>query len=47
VIGAFLSKEDLGDLNALEFALEKNGFVVQHGNTASMLWKIDALIAYV
>jgi 2-keto-4-pentenoate hydratase/2-oxohepta-3-ene-1,7-dioic acid hydratase in catechol pathway len=31
----------------LEFKLTKNDVVVQDGNTAAMLWKIDELIAYV
>ena len=47
VVGAFVPKEDLGDLNTIEFSLFKNGELKQRGNTASMLWKIDELIAYV
>ena len=47
VIGNFLSKEKLGDLNNLEFTLYKNNEFVQDGNTNAMLWKIDELIAYV
>ena len=35
------------DLNAINFSLLKNKNVVQQGNTALMLWKIDELIAYV
>ncbi|MCH8535169.1 MAG: fumarylacetoacetate hydrolase family protein [Flavobacteriaceae bacterium] len=35
------------DLNNLNFQLNKNGQVVQQGNTSLMLWKIDELIAYV
>ncbi len=46
VIGNFISKEDF-DLNNLNFKLFKNDSVVQNGNTANMLWKIDELIAYV
>ena len=33
----------MGNLN---FTLEKNGEVVQQGNTAQMLWNTDQLIAY-
>jgi len=47
VIGQFLPKEDLGDLNNLSFTLYKNEDLVQNGNTNAMLWKIDELIAYV
>lgn len=47
VIGKWLSKEALGSVNAIPFSLEKNGTIVQDGNTQSMLWKIDELISYV
>lgn len=47
VIGAFFPKENLGDLNNLNFKLQKNNQVVQDGNSNAMLWKIDELIAYV
>jgi len=48
VIGnEWLPKTSLGDLNTLAFSLEKNGEVVQDGNTSHMLWKIDELISYV
>ena len=40
-------KEELGDLTNLEFRLEKNGVVVQRGNTADMLFSFDKLISYV
>jgi 2-keto-4-pentenoate hydratase/2-oxohepta-3-ene-1,7-dioic acid hydratase in catechol pathway len=43
----WLNKKDLSEVNELEFSLEKNGEVVQQGNTANMLWKIDELIAYI
>ena len=29
----------------MDFQLQKNGVVVQEGNTSQMLWKIDELIA--
>jgi 2-keto-4-pentenoate hydratase/2-oxohepta-3-ene-1,7-dioic acid hydratase in catechol pathway len=47
VIGKFVTKESLGDLNNLNFSLQKNETIVQNGNTNTMLWKIDELIAYV
>ena len=46
VIGAFYQKEDF-DLENICFQLYKNEVVVQDGNSASMLWKIDELISYV
>ena len=47
VIGEWLPKDDMGDLNGIHFSLIKNGAAVQEGNTRFMLWKIDELIAYV
>ena len=47
VIGSFIPKNELDDLQNISFTLEKNNEVVQSGNTAHMLWKIDELIAYV
>jgi 2-keto-4-pentenoate hydratase/2-oxohepta-3-ene-1,7-dioic acid hydratase in catechol pathway len=46
VVGEFFPKTQF-DLSNLEFKLTKNDVVVQDGNTAAMLWKIDELIAYV
>jgi len=46
-IGPFIPKEDLGDLNSLDFFLKKNGEVVQHGNTADMIFGYDELIEHV
>ena len=47
VIGAFYPKTNFKDIDVLSFSLLKNGTVMQQGNTKNMLWKIDALIAYV
>ena len=48
VIGnKWLDKKELGDLQDLNFRLEKNDEVVQQANTSHMLWKIDELIAYI
>jgi 2-keto-4-pentenoate hydratase/2-oxohepta-3-ene-1,7-dioic acid hydratase in catechol pathway len=43
----FINKEDLPDLDNLDFQLFKNGELQQDGNTSHMLWKIDEIIAYV
>ncbi len=47
VIGKFSAKDNIGSLDNLSFKLYKNNVLVQDGNTKSMLWKIDELIAYV
>ena len=47
VIGKFVSKNSLDNLNDISFTLKKNNEIVQNGNTNAMLWKIDELIAYV
>ncbi len=47
VIGNWLPKERFDDVNNINFRLEKNGAIVQEGNTNTMLWKIDELISYV
>lgn len=47
VVGDFIPKTELGDLNNISFELINNGEIVQKGNTANMLWKIDELVAYV
>jgi 2-keto-4-pentenoate hydratase/2-oxohepta-3-ene-1,7-dioic acid hydratase in catechol pathway len=46
VISEFFPKENY-NLENLNFQLYKNGELVQDGNTRSMLWKIDEIIAYV
>jgi len=47
VIGKWLPKNDFSNVDNIAFTLEKNGVVVQDGNTMHMLWKIDELISYV
>ncbi|NGX85188.1 fumarylacetoacetate hydrolase family protein [Aequorivita sp. KMM 9714] len=44
VIGNFISKNEIEDIDDLHFSLKRNGEVVQHGSTKQMMWKIDALI---
>ena len=46
-VSEFLPKENFADLNNLAFSLEINGKTVQQGNTKDMIFKIDALIAYI
>lgn len=46
VIGDFIKKSEFESLDNINFQLTNNGKVVQRGNTASMLWKIDELVAY-
>ena len=47
VIGNWLTKTQFKDVNNITFSLLKNDEVVQNGNTANMLWKIDEIIEYV
>ena len=47
VIGKWLPKKEVDDVNNIKFQLLKNDKVVQDGNTSHMLWKIDELIEYV
>jgi len=47
MIGQFVDKATLGNLDALDFSMQKNGSTVQQGNTSDMLWKIDELIEYI
>ncbi len=47
VIGDWISKADIRDINDLSFSLTNNGKIVQQGRSSHMLWKIDEIIAYV
>lgn len=47
VIGKWMPKSDIKDLEDVNFSLQKNDEVVQLGNTKCMLWKIDEIIEYV
>ncbi|MBR5166641.1 MAG: fumarylacetoacetate hydrolase family protein [Salinivirgaceae bacterium] len=46
-IGTFVNKAELGDLNNISFSLEKNGQLVQQGNSGNMIFSFDTIIAYV
>ncbi|MGB5941334.1 MAG: fumarylacetoacetate hydrolase family protein [Leeuwenhoekiella sp.] len=47
VIGKWIDKNEIEELNDLNFRLEKNGKTVQQGNTADMIYSIDTIISYV
>ena len=47
LVGNWYPKEQFKNLNDIPFSLKKNGSIVQQGNTAQMLWKMDELIAYI
>ena len=46
-LGKFLDKNSLDNINNLNFRLEKNGEVVQSGNSKDMLFSFDQIIANV
>jgi len=46
LVGDWVPKTALPNLDSIAFSLEKNGEIVQRGNSAQMLWKIDDLISY-
>ncbi|MBN2868343.1 MAG: fumarylacetoacetate hydrolase family protein [Flavobacteriaceae bacterium] len=47
VIGEWMDKSEISDINNLNFSLQKNETTVQNGNTSHMLYKIDEIIEYV
>ncbi|SFD31751.1 fumarylacetoacetate hydrolase family protein [Algibacter pectinivorans] len=47
VIGKWIDKKEVTNINNFQFSLKKNEDFVQNGNTSHMLWKIDELIEYV
>lgn len=46
-LGSFLSKNSFDNINGLDFRLEKNGEIVQQGNSKDMLFSFDQIIAHV
>jgi acylpyruvate hydrolase len=46
-LGKFISKTELPEVNNISFSLEKNGELVQKGNSKDMIHSIDAIIAHV
>ena len=47
VIGKWMDKKEVANVDQFDFSLKKNDEIVQNGNTSLMLWKIDELIEYV
>ena len=47
LVANWYPKEQFKNFNDIPFSLKKNGSIVQQGNTAQMLWKMDELIAYI
>lgn len=47
VVGKWINKKEFETVDKITFSLKKNNTVVQEGNTALMLWKIDEIIEYV
>jgi 2-keto-4-pentenoate hydratase/2-oxohepta-3-ene-1,7-dioic acid hydratase in catechol pathway len=47
VIGHWIPKKEIEDVNNIQFSLKKNDEIVQNGNSSHMLWKIDELIEYI
>ena len=46
-LGNFVSKSSFENLNEISFHLNLNGNTVQKGNTANMIFSVDAVISYV
>ena len=47
MVGKFIPVDQISDIHQIDFSLEKNGLLVQQGNTSQMLFKIDQLISYI
>jgi 2-keto-4-pentenoate hydratase/2-oxohepta-3-ene-1,7-dioic acid hydratase in catechol pathway len=47
VTGDFILLSKAGDIRKLDFHLDIDGRIVQHGNTADMLFPVDKIIAYI
>ncbi len=47
LVGSWASKKDFPDIENINFSMTKNEKTVQQGNTAHMLWKVNALIAHI
>lgn len=46
-LGDFINKKELPEVNNIPFSLEKNGEIVQQGNTKDMIHSIDEIIAHI
>ncbi|MDG2397604.1 MAG: fumarylacetoacetate hydrolase family protein [Flavobacteriaceae bacterium] len=47
VVGKWINKNHFSNIDDISFHLEKNGKVVQKGNTKNMIWKLNELISEV
>ena len=47
LIGKWMSKYDIDDINNINFHLTKNSEICQNSNSSKMIWKIDEIISYV
>lgn len=47
VISTMVPKQNFPDLNSIDFALHKNGNIVQSGNTKDMIFDFDTLISFI
>lgn len=45
--GKFLPKQNFTSVQSISFRLEKNGSVVQRGNSANMIFSVDRIISFV
>jgi 2-keto-4-pentenoate hydratase/2-oxohepta-3-ene-1,7-dioic acid hydratase in catechol pathway len=46
-LGEFIHKSNFQDVNNIKFLLEKNGEIVQQGNSVDMIFSFDAIIAHI
>ncbi len=46
-VGTFISREEIGLLQELNFRLDINGETVQQGNSSEMIYSIDRIIAFI
>ena len=47
VVGELIAKDQITDLQSLDFSLQKNGETVQEGNSKEMIFDFDSLITFV
>ena len=47
VIGSFIPKEEIADIQNVDFRLDLNGNIVQQGNSKDMIFPVSELIAYI
>ncbi len=47
VVGELIAKDQITDLQSLDFSLQKNGETVQEGNSKDMIFDFDSLISFV